>query len=67
MSMIMTREEQLRERDGEIIRSYLQTLSISELLEIIPNVFEVDIEDALIQIILDNQILHINKFGEIVQ
>jgi len=67
MSMIMNREEQLRERDGEKIRSYLQTLSISELLEIIPNVFEVDIEDALIQIILDNQILFINKYGDIVQ
>lgn len=67
MSMIMTNEDQLIERDYEKIKSYLETLSISELLEIIPNVFEVDIEDALIQIILDNQILHINKFGEIVQ
>jgi hypothetical protein len=67
MSMIMTREEQLKERDYEKIKNYLESLSIGELLEIIPNVFEVDIEDALIQIILDNQILHINKFGEIVQ
>lgn len=67
MSMIMTREEQLNERDYEKILSYLRAQDISELLEIIPNVFEVDIEDALIQIIMDNKILHINKFGEIVQ